>query len=188
MPVTAAVLLKSAKTVHQLIGYVNDGSFADSLGDIEMSAARSAFASVPHSTDKRGQVWACIGHLNSAQHAYESFIRTRSSTGILSLVRSMRDNDARAKRKFALVLKAVCYKYLGEQRLCDEALHAAKIYIDYEVTGFRDALNTIASVAQVLTCAIVPQYLYAKLNNIGSASTQYGVDNETFNTLSFILK
>ena len=113
MAVEIIGLLHAAKDIHELYKLIEGGDVAASLGDIEMSAARDAFSAVPYSVDKRGQVWTCIGHLTTAQHAYEHFLRSKRPRNV-SWTRHKQHRDANVKRRFVLVLKVVCYKYLNE--------------------------------------------------------------------------
>jgi hypothetical protein len=183
MAVPAIGLLKATKTIHELIQMIDGGDFASSLGDIEMSAARSAFEAVPRAVDKRGQVWECVGHLSSAQHAYEQFILSRPQ-GNLTITRFTREQDASVKRRFALVLKAACYKYLNEQSLCDDALTLSKDTPSKDAT----ALDKAAGLAYILSiCAAPPiifaEIIYMRAQGYGIAKEKYEIDDTTFDTL-----
>jgi hypothetical protein len=180
MAVHAIALLNAAKTTHELFAMIDGGDFASSLGDIEMSAARSAFEAVPRAADKRGQVWECIGHLSSAQHAYEQFILSRP-LGNVTATRSHRNDDANAKRRFMLIMKAVCYKYLGEQTLCEDTLRLSTETVEKNFSGFEWGLWSIQI---LLFVPLVADILYIELKEIGKADKEYDTD---FDRLSKLL-
>jgi hypothetical protein len=177
---------KAAKTVEELFNIIDSGQVALSLGDVEMSAAKASFEAVPHALDKRGQVWECIGHLTSAQHAYEKYILSRM-TGNVTLTRTWRDDDTNVKRRFALIVKAVCYGYLGEQRLCQGALQLANKPVEKEKSKieYYGLLGYLAGSA--ITGSILAEFAYTFANDIGFAEHSYGIDGETFTNLSSLL-
>ncbi len=153
-----------------------------------MSAAKAAFEAVPYTVDKRGQVWTCIGHLNSAQHAYEKFILSGPLV-IITGTRAVRESDANVKRRFTLVLKAVCYKYLNEQSLCEEALTLSETPVE-RLERDRTILQGVQGVwwiVYVLTGFMIAEVFYMNAKGIGDAREQYKIDAMTFGNLATLL-
>jgi len=190
VPAPVLAWFKAAKSLKDLFGLIETGEIAFSLGDIEMATAKTAFNSVPRTLDKRGQVWECISHLNSAQHAYEQFIRDRAY-GNMTITRVNKESDANVKRRFTLVLKAVCYRYLNEQRMCQEALELAKREIDAERPPALGKAEGILGLGYMLASAatgvIFAELGYMAVKGIGQAKDEYGVDEATFDHLVSLL-
>lgn len=65
----AAAILKGLTTMNAVTEFLIGGSAADTLAATEFAAARKAFREIKRAKDKRGQVWVCIGHLNSCLEA-----------------------------------------------------------------------------------------------------------------------
>jgi hypothetical protein len=177
-------VFKGLNTLQSMFTALEEGDFSTSLGDIEMRAARSSFAAIPRTNDKRSQVWTCIGHLNSAHHAYEKYIRSRTR-GNISITRIWCDGDANAKRTFVLLLKAICYKYLGEEKLCEEAI-AASDQLE-TLSEMETVVVTAFSAASLFTFALA-EVAYCRIRGIGSDQKEYAIDEETKKRLIGVLK
>lgn len=178
--------LASIKGLHSLFKFVDSGDVALTLGDIEMAAARDAFNAVPRAIDKNAQIRECITHLTSAQNAYEQYIYKRP-IGIMTVTRANRESDANVKRRFVLVLKAICYKYLNEELLCKEMLGLAKKEITavrHEGIAKAEALAGITWVlAGAVTGGIIVELGYMAARGIGHAKDAYGIDDEVLNSI-----
>ena len=181
-----AHLLASVKGLQSLLKFIDSGDVATTLGDIEMAAARDAFNAVPRANDKLAQIRECITHLSSAQHAYEQFICSRP-VGVMTLTRANRESDANVKRRFVLVLKAICYKYVGEERLCRETLGLAKQEVEtvrHQGIAKAEGLVGLAWIlASAVTGGIFVELGYMAFRGIGQAKDTYGIDDEVFNTI-----
>ncbi len=187
MAVPAIQLFAHAKSAVHLFEMIEGDKLSSSLGDIEMRAARTAFQEVPRALDKRGQVWTCIGHLNSAQAAYETFILSRTP-GNVTGTRSTADDIAGTKRKYVLAVKAICYKYLGEENLCSEALTLAKA--DFKKSFWSDgALGATYAVVGLLSTAAIWEALYnVVVLNTAEREKEYQIDEDTRKNLESILR
>ena len=130
---TFTEMINGAKAAHDWIMSVDSGQIACLLGDIEFEAARSAFAAVPSAVDKRGQVWVCVGHLNSCYHAYKKDIESSGAVDFMSIVRGAKILSVQTKARFALCLMAICYWYLEEQTLCNQHLELAGTPLDVKI-------------------------------------------------------
>jgi hypothetical protein len=181
-----ANLLASIKGLQSLLKFIDSGDVAIILGDIEMAAARDAFRAVPRANDKPAQIRECITHLSSAQHAYEQFIYSRP-VGNMTITRANRESDANVKRRFVLVLKAICYKYVGEERLCREALGLAKQEVEavrQQGVAKAEALIGLACIlAEAVTGAGLVEIVYMAFKGIGQAKDGYGIDDEVFTSI-----
>ncbi len=126
-------LLDAVKNAKSLIAFIESpDKWVYELGDIELEAAKNSFLKVNSSDDKRGQIWSCIGHLESSYEAYKrvstSQINQTTCNGIVNISR------AETKAKFVLCLMAVCYCYLGEKTNCKNSLmQAEKPFEDYKI-------------------------------------------------------
>jgi hypothetical protein len=108
MDLVAAV--SSGKKLHD---FVNSSSLGDALAEIELDAAYQALAKVSDAKDKASQLWSVVNHLETAEVAAEK--ASRSPYGILDPVYSYECYD---RRVVIIVLLAIIYKYLGEEKLC----------------------------------------------------------------------
>jgi hypothetical protein len=185
-----AHLLATVKGLQSLLKFIDGGDVAATLGDIEMAAARDAFKAVPQANNKLAQIRECITHLSSAQHAYEQFICTRS-VGVMTVVRVSRESDVNVKRRFVLVLKAICYKYVGEERLCREALELAKLEVEAVRQlgiAITESLTGMAwLLAGAVTGVIFVEIGYMAFRGIGQAKDAYGIDDEAFSNIEAML-
>jgi hypothetical protein len=115
--------LKTLKTIVDITSFLESGNVAQILGDIEFEAAKKAFSEVPLASDKRGQIWVCIGHLNSCYEANKRVFRDLGSEwNPLSriLAKEFNREAAAIRIRFALCLTSICYAYLGEKVLCEK--------------------------------------------------------------------
>lgn len=180
-------LFRAAKSIRDLANLIDGGNISSSLGDVEMAAARTAFDAVSRTVDKRAQVWTCIGHLSSAQHAFEHFIRNRPP-GNVTITRSSRESDANVKRRFILVLKAVCYKYLDESVLCHEALNLAQKEVTSDLNIAEGILGFGYILAGAASGVLFAELFFNGARGVGQASKEYGIDETTFDSLASLLK
>jgi hypothetical protein len=124
MPIDLTVVAKNAKSVHS---FIDDGTLfqvLETLGDVEYEAAKEAFEKVKRAKDKRAQLWSVVTHLETAHKAFEKAWRSpyRKYFKMVSFMETVE------KDQITLALMAVCYRYLGEEKLvldtCEKVIEA----------------------------------------------------------------
>jgi hypothetical protein len=189
MPISASELFGQVNSLAHLLKLVEDGGVSLALGDVAMSAARSSFEAIPKTADKRGQVWTCIGHLDTAQHAYERFILSRTP-GNVSGIRVTLDELANIKRRFVLIVKSVCYKYLNEEPLCRESfsLSQQEVSIGRNIPrGVFEIACFAAYFTFTLGLGYIAEGIYMQASGIEKEKERYTLDDATFYRLKSIL-
>lgn len=125
----AVEILKTLSTIRALSAFLEAGGVLDVLATVEFTAARKAFQEVALAQDKRGQMWVCIGHLNSALTANIAICQNSESNlrafSQITMAQQMRLEAASEKVRFLFCLLAFSYAYLGETALRDKHLDDA---------------------------------------------------------------
>jgi len=114
-------VLKGLKTLQALRQFVDGGGILDVLAGVEFAAARKAFGELPLATDRRAQLYLCIGHLNSCYQASLAICQDATSNwnalNQITISQQARLGAAAERTRFVLCLIAVCYASLGEEAL-----------------------------------------------------------------------
>lgn len=128
-------MVRGASTASRLFALLETGQIANTIGDIELSAAKDAFARIATAKDKRGQVQICVGHLNSAYSAYVHIIDDAGFLDRTLVSRLFRLYSAQTKGCFVLCLRAICFAYLEEVSHCEQDLWSALQLKNREVSS-----------------------------------------------------
>jgi hypothetical protein len=112
-----AIVVKSSATA---VRFVEDGPLAEALAELNLTAARTALLKTGDAVDKRAQVWSAVNHLEGAVAALDS--KLEGSRGKAQfMIRPHNWGLLGMKRAYALALLAICYRYLGEEELAQQA-------------------------------------------------------------------
>jgi hypothetical protein len=182
--------LKALKTFQSLANFLETGTAADVLADIEFAAARKAFSEIPAADDKRGQVWTCIGHLNSCyeanRHIYANARSNASALKQITWSQRQRLENAAIKCRFLLCLLAFCYAYLGESRLRDEHLRLAKdVHFDsWKDLSIAGKIGAGLWMASYLTPFIVVPLVFDTVTGIGGDVSAYKISDEDLSIIN----
>lgn len=139
-------MVRGASTASRLFALLETGQIANTIGDVELSAAKDAFARIATAKDKRGQVQICVGHLNSAYSAFISIIDNAGFLDRTSVSRGLTLVSAQIKACFVLCLRAICFAYLGERDHCEQDLRSARELHGKEVVGTGFTLWTMSAI------------------------------------------
>ena len=104
--------------------FVEGGQLAEALAELNLTAARTALVKADTASDKRAQVWSAVNHLEGAVAALDS--KLRGGRGKAQYVRPHNWALLGHKRAYALALMAICYRYLGEEHLAQEAVASGR--------------------------------------------------------------
>jgi hypothetical protein len=148
-------MVRGASTAGRLFALLETGQMANTIGDIELSAAKDAFARIATAKDKRGQVQICVGHLNSAYSAYVHIIDDAGFLDRTLVSRVETLEAARIKGCFVLCLRSICFAYLGEISHCEQDLRSASRLKNKEVDS-----GTAASIWFISGISINPIAAY----------------------------
>ena len=102
----------------------------DKLSEVELAAARDALSKAKYA-DSSGEFWSAINHLETAEHAFKR--RLKSNT--LKTFHKTKWMAIAHRLNLTMVLQAVAYKTLGEEKLKDEAVERL-IQYDAELFEF----------------------------------------------------
>jgi tetratricopeptide (TPR) repeat protein len=111
--------LRAARSVQQ---FVEAGGLEDAVASIDVKAAQEALRKVNMARDPRAQVWSAVNHLEGAEEA----ARRAAMNWRLHYFNELSGEVADERHVYVLALLAICYKYLGEFQLCDDALDKAR--------------------------------------------------------------
>lgn len=112
---------ETAKSIHQFV----EGelvSILTALGEVEYAAAVDALNNISRASKPANQVLLAVGHLQSAHVAYRRIHQIGGAKRYFTLPTRML---ALHKDIFTLCLMAVCYRYLDEPLLMQDALQDA---------------------------------------------------------------
>ena len=138
------ILINGAKTFNTLKKFIEEGGIERTLGDLEMDAAKEALRKRGSAIDKGSQVWSAVTHLESSYLAYLKAFAKYNTVHAISHQTRARYKELFSKAVFSLCLMSVCYKYLGEERLCVEQIDKAlQLYQSEELNSF-ESLNEIS--------------------------------------------
>jgi hypothetical protein len=118
-------LAASVKLAHTAVQFVEGGPLAEALAELDMSAAIAALNKAHQARDKHAQVWSAVNHLERAQTALESKLRRHGAA--IAVLRIHHLDELIRKRGYILALMAICYRYLGEEQLAQQAIAAASL-------------------------------------------------------------
>jgi hypothetical protein len=113
-------LVVAARSVNTIGSVVEGGALESTLADLGLAAAKDALSKVSYAEDKRAQVWSAVNHLEEAESALRTTIKTRGNR--LMWVNQPSLLVMIYKRQYILGLMAVCYRYLGEKALTERTL------------------------------------------------------------------
>jgi hypothetical protein len=113
-------LVASVKLAQTAARFVEGGPLEEALAELDMTAAHAALLKAGDARDTRAQVWSAVNHLEGAQAAIDSKLRRRGS--FIAAARVHRYEFLVDKLRYVEGLMAVCYRYLGEERLAQQAL------------------------------------------------------------------
>jgi hypothetical protein len=118
-------LLAALKMAGTAARFVEGGPLADGLAALNVSAAITSMDKAATAHDKRSQIWSAINHLESAEAALESkLLGWRGKTHFM--VRSGNFLLLKVKRDYVLAFMAICYRYLGEENLAQQAIERGR--------------------------------------------------------------
>jgi hypothetical protein len=145
MPIELLTALKMAGTAAR---FVEGGPLAEGLAALGLSAALTSMDKAATADDKRSQIWSAINHLESAQAALESkLLGPRGKTQ--AMLRGGNFLVLKMKRQYVLALMAICYRYLGEEDLAQQAIERGRynphhdLGLGVKVVGFINPLAMI---------------------------------------------
>ena len=115
-------LVVAAKTARTVVKFVEGGPLGDALTELNMTAAATALRKAGDAEDKRAQVWSAVNHLESAEAAIEKQLQRKR----LAALNPQRFGKVMSKYQFIKGLMAICYRYLDEEALAEQALANAK--------------------------------------------------------------
>jgi hypothetical protein len=113
-------LLATIKAAKTLSSFVEGGALGEALSDAGLRAAHDALEKVPDAMADGQQVWSAINHLEFADAALAQLFARRGEALLWS--RRIRFWELVGKRRYILCLMAVCYRYVGEEKLARRAL------------------------------------------------------------------
>lgn len=119
-------LVQAGKHANTLASWLESGSLADLLADVEFEAARASLSKARLAIDAKSQVWNAVGHLETCYQSLLNIVKSHRWWHNTSLIRNARTRQARDKARFVLCLIAACYSYLGERKLCEQHLDQIK--------------------------------------------------------------
>lgn len=109
-------LFSAVGSARAVANFVEGGPLTNALADLGIDAARSALSKTQYAIDKRAPVQSAITHLEGVESVLG---RTLERYGlVLQGLRWNRYYYLLYKRRYALALMALCYRYLGEEELC----------------------------------------------------------------------
>lgn len=152
-----SAMLQAANQIRTLASWLESGSMAELLADVEFEAARASLTKARLAIDARSQVWNAIGQLETCYQALTRRVREHRWWHNSSFTRIARAEQAREKAVFVLCVMAVCYFYLGERKLCEQHLDKINDVPDLESS----VLGIVAGVATAVTVAPFQAILYA---------------------------
>jgi hypothetical protein len=127
-------LATTAKLAGTAVKFVEGGPLAEALAELNMNSAISALNKAQNARDKRAQVWSAVNHLESAQSALESKLCGGRGTAQWVL-RAHNWDTLRLKRCYVLALMAICYRYLEEEKLAQQAIELGRSSESFRPTG-----------------------------------------------------
>ncbi len=104
--------------------FVEGGQLAAAMADAGLQAGVDALKTLPMVNDKQAQVWSAVNHLQFAEGAVRQSITTRTS--LKQHARRLAMGALVDRREYVLCLLAVCYRYLGEPTLFEQAMRQAR--------------------------------------------------------------
>ncbi len=104
--------------------YIDGGSFAYDLAEINLEAAQSAFQKVSDSADPGSQMWSVINHLEAAEASLVHY--TSRMLFLKSAFRSYTLDIAKSNLVRVRLIMATCYLYLNERRNAHKVLRLAE--------------------------------------------------------------
>lgn len=146
-------LVASVGIARTALNFVEGGPLEAALAELNMSAAVAALQKTRQANDKRAQVWSAVNHLEGAQAAIESKLQRRGR--LMVVARYHRWEFLVNKHRYILALMALCYRYLGEERLAQQAFTQAKDYFTYV-----DKTPAYAHITGVLVSMVSPVALW----------------------------
>ena len=99
-------------------------SILSSLGENEYLSATEILSKVQLANEPRDLVLIAVGHLSSANTSYKQIYEL---AGLKRVFTVLTRELARQKALFTLAIMAICYKYLGEERLVVSTLEEARL-------------------------------------------------------------
>jgi hypothetical protein len=130
-------LITTVQLAGSAVRFVEGGPLAEALAELNMRAAQSALNNAQAAKDKRAQVWSAVNHLEGALVALDSkLVGARGKVQVA--LRYGNWNILAYKRKYVLALLAICYRYLEEEKLAQQALESVRgEYDPYKLHGNR---------------------------------------------------
>lgn len=108
-------LISATETHAALIQFIESSSIQNTLsviGDVELEAAKLAFANIQRSNNPRREITLAVGHLQSAHVAFKN-----AYSGIRGFIDIKVLMDAGHKDIFVCCLMATCYCYLHDSQM-----------------------------------------------------------------------
>jgi len=129
-------IVVAAKAAGTVVRFVEGGPLAEALAELNVKAALSALNKAKTAEDRRAQVWSAVNHLEGAQAALDSKIFGARGKAQLAF-RVANWYMLMNKRKYVLALMSICYRYLGEETLAQQALELVRAETEpYDVAGW----------------------------------------------------
>jgi hypothetical protein len=135
MAVDLIVVMRAAQS---LSSFLDGPMFLDAVADVGMHASRASLARAASARDRRAQVWSAVNHLEEADAAIRLILQRWR--GSIRYTAPTRAEDLMQKRSYILCLLAACYKYLGEDKLTEQALDEAEAAVS-NYPSFQHPLN-----------------------------------------------
>jgi hypothetical protein len=117
-------IIKAVQTAKAIEKFV-EGELAgilSGIADNEYKAATNALSNISRAKRPRDQILLAVGHLNSAHVSYRGIYESKGWRDYFTLAGRM---AALNKDTFTLALLAICYRYLREPLLMQDALEQA---------------------------------------------------------------
>ena len=172
-------VLQALNAVNAVSAFLESGGVLEVLADAEFAAARKAFSEVSSARDKRGQIWVCIGHLNSCLEANRRIFADSTSNWKalqqITMTQRSRLDLALSKVRFILCLLAVCYAHLGEIELCRQHLDAVRHANSVHGSPVGNFLTTLYGLSQFVVPTILVEAVAAQVGGLAEEEERFKV-------------
>jgi hypothetical protein len=117
-------LVVSVKAARTAARFVEGGALEEALSELNLGAARIALRSADLAVTPEAQVRSAVTHLEAAKAAAVAKLQKRRLLRNLTRIRQVFIDGNRLR--YINGLLAICYRYLGEERLAEQSLALAK--------------------------------------------------------------
>jgi hypothetical protein len=131
-----ADLLAAARTTAALTKFIEE-DLVGLMAQLDISAAGIALSGIPSARDKRSAWWSAVNHLEGAESKLRSRMKTASAF------------DSAQTYLYISAIKALIFRYLGEERLIAKCLEDSKDIVQAQQRFESTFMSQIKGVASL---------------------------------------